>query len=148
MYTEIKADIWNFTYDSKVIPTNCRVKQNGRAVMGKGLALQASRNYSTLALRYGTHLKNSTDIKCIYYPDINLIMFPTKYNYDDKADYGRIEKSMKELYDICIENNIKRIIMPKVGCGEGKLLWDTVKARILNILNCEDIEFIIVSNRE
>lgn len=145
MYREVEEDIWSFKSDVKVITTNCIVKRNGAAVMGKGLALQASRRFPKLSLQYGNYLRNCNDgsIKPIHYSDYNLIMFPSKYNWRDKADYDLIIKSMKGLHDICISNNIKRVVMPRVGCGDGKLDWNVVKKKISDMLDVEDIEFII-----
>jgi len=159
MYKEIVADIWSFENDVKVITTNGNVKGvkikefNGkspyRAVMGKGLALQASKNYPLLPELLANNIMfNSNDLdkgnRCYYFPEFKIITFPTKHNFYHKASYDLIEKSTKELIDICIKKNIKRIIFPKVGCLNGGLSWFSVKNVIQKYLDDSNIEFIIV----
>ncbi len=143
MYKEVKDDIWNYPDNIKVITTNGNIKKNGNAVLGKGIALQASRRFQDLAFRYANHIKINT-LSCAYYPSYKLILFPTKYNYWQNASLILIRKSMEETLKICKNNNIKKVIMPKVGCGNGLLYWNSVKRTIEDILMSKDIEFVIV----
>lgn len=143
MFREINDNIWNFPDDVKVITTNGNIKNNGTAVMGKGIALQASERFPTLSLMYAEHLRNY-GISCAYYHSYKLILFPTKYNWKEKSILNLIRKSMEELAKICRNNNIKRVVIPRVGCGNGLLEWNVVKRSIQYILDSDDIEFVIV----
>ncbi len=143
MFKEVKDDIWNFPNDIKIITTNGNIRKCGEAVMGKGIALQASKRFRYLASMYAIHIKNN-NISCAYYPQYKLILFPTKYNWWESSNLKLIRKSMEELLKICSDNSIKKVIMPKVGCGNGLLQWNSVKKIIEDILMSKDIEFIIV----
>ena len=48
-----------------------------------------------------------------------------------------------ELKTLCLEQNIKKLVMPKIGCGLDKLQWNTVKENIIKIFNDTDIEILI-----
>ncbi len=152
MYKEIKANIWDFEDDVKVITTNGIVKRDGTAVMGKGLALQASNNFPMLSTYLGEYInlhKNENDNgnRCYYFPNMKIITFPTKHNWRENSDYNLICKSMRELYNLYINYNINKIIFPHVGCSNGGLLWKNVKERIESILNSNNIEFIVVEQK-
>jgi len=145
---EVKGNIWDY-YDKGyyvVIPTNGCVKKNGRAVMGKGLALQANEFFGDVALSLG---------RCISYggnavyllSDVRLISFPTKYHWSDMSDINLIGKSVNELLDIADmleESEEVKIALPKVGCGNGNLKWDTMKQLLTEYL---DDRFIIVDTK-
>lgn len=152
MYKEIEANIWDYEDDVKVITTNGNIRKDGKAVMGRGLALQASKNFPMLSTYLGEYIflhKNESDKgnRCYYFPNMKIITFPTKKNFWENSDYDLIKKSMKELYNICIDYNIKRIIFPHVGCNNGGLTWENVKPKIEEFLNCKEIEFIIVYDK-
>lgn len=143
MYKEIKANIWDFDNDVKVITTNGNVKKNGENVMGKGTALQARQVYPRLPLMHGENIKiYGNDV--FYYPIYKIICFPTKHNWWEKSDLDLIRTSMKHLYHICAENNIRKVIMPKVGCNNGGLEWEVVKQKVIDILEYPSVEFVIV----
>lgn len=111
--------------------------------MGKSLALQAAKKYLTLPKLLGNKIKSNGN-HCYYFNEFKLITFPTKHNWREKSDYDLIFKSMTELYNICYLHDIHKIIMPKVGCNNGKLEWSKVKSKILDILNASTIKFIVV----
>lgn len=143
MYKEIRDNIWNFLDDVKLITTNGNIKRDGTSVMGKGIALEASKKFRDLPSMYANHIRKN-NISCAYYPSYKLILFPTKYNYWQNSNLILIRKSMEETLKICKNNNIERVVMPKVGCGNGLLYWNSVKRTIEDILMSKDIEFVIV----
>ncbi len=149
MYKEVDTDIWSFKNDVKVITTNGNVKKDKntlgyRAVMGKGLALQAAQKFSNLPMLLSDNIMYYGKNKCFYFPQYKIITFPTKYNFWEKSDYNLIRDSMEELYKICCENDIHKVIFPHVGCSNGGLDWQIVKNKIVDILEQLNIEFIIV----
>lgn len=138
-----KGNIWNYWEKGYwiIIPTNGFVKKNGRAVMGRGLALQAKNRFSYLNFStiFGKRLKMYGN-KVWTIPEIRLITFPVKHNWWEIADLELIEKSAEELkfQSKCI---FGEIYLPKVGCGNGKLNWKEVEP----ILDAElDDRFVIV----
>lgn len=122
---EIIGDIWDYHSNNNaiVIPTNGTVNSKGLAVMGRGLALQASKKYPQLRKQLAQLLSKNGN-KC-YLQMNNIITFPVKYNWNEKADIELIKKS-------CIELNgyipvYRQIYIPRVGCGNGQLQWKDVK---------------------
>ncbi len=143
---EIQGNIWEVDCDYICIPTNGFVKNNGRAVMGAGLAKQARDKFQNIDLELG-RLINTTG-NCVHALKVEhnkiLLSFPVKHDWWDKADLVLIDKSADELkFMFNVVKEPKPIIaLPRVGCGNGKLLWSVVKP-ILEKYFVED-NFVIV----
>lgn len=60
-----------------------------------------------------------------------IVSFPTKYNWRDNSNINLIEKSavgfIGQLKNWNIYNKDLVAVMPRVGCGLGKLKWNVVK---------------------
>jgi len=152
---EIKDDIWN--YHKKgfmiVIPTNGFVKNNDEAVMGRGLALQASTKFPELPKLLGQRIKEYGNVVFTFSgnnftkePNLRLITFPVKHKWWERANLQLIEKSTKELAEIFKHNLMNYLIpvyLPRVGCGNGKLNWIEVRPILERYLNPE--KFVICS---
>lgn len=125
-----------------VIPTNLYVKDNGEAVMGRGLALQATQRWPNLKVWYGYHLKEhvrrtpegrNPRMEDINPPGLlaidnerNFICLPVKTSWNQGARKTLIEQSLKALADdmrkpILLEASIA---IPRIGCGNGLLNWE------------------------
>ena len=55
---EEKGNLWELDGDARCITTNGTIKNDGRAVMGRGVALQAATLYPTLSLELGQFLND------------------------------------------------------------------------------------------
>ena len=127
-YFETTANIWTFQQQCYVvIPTNGFVKNNGDLVMGAGLARQANDMFQ-IANELGQAVKakgNHVQVN----PDKKLISFPTKHHWTEDADIALVEVSMKELVEVAtiLHFGYKEVVLPRVGCGNGKLDWSNVK---------------------
>lgn len=132
------GNIWDYynEYSNNgwiVIPTNGVVKENGNAVMGRGLALQAKETFTLLPSQLGKKIK-------LYgnhvYPfnEYNIFSFPTKEHYNDKSTLYLIERSTYELKDMTEDYDGIKVYLPQVGCGSGGLYWREVEP-ILSILD-------------
>jgi len=124
----IRGNIWECNNDVIVIPTNGFIKKNGSAVMGRGLALQASKKYPKLSEDLGVLLKEDGD-KVYYLPqgEQMLVTFPVKYNWWENADLALIRQSASQLSNMFTESYGSKVCLPKVGCGNGKLNWEDVE---------------------
>lgn len=144
MITEIDKNLWDFDSNIyyRVITTNGIIKKDRTAVMGKGIALQANQKYSLLSLELANHINNHGNVVGIF-PKYKIITFPTKNHWKDDSTYQLIEKSCEELYFICTENNINKIVMPKVGCSNGRLEWNKVRKIIYEKLSNTNLDVII-----
>lgn len=118
------------------IPTNGMIKKDGNAVMGKGVALYADRQYQ-LGKKLAEHLVKNGNVPGILANDqnVHIISFPTKNNWADDSDIELIKQSAEHLVKIADENNLKSIYLPKIGCGCGRLDWDAVKSVISDIFD-------------
>lgn len=123
-------------YDGLCITTNGCVKNNGAAVMGKGIALEAKHKISGIDFTLGKSLKDNGNHVALLkkYKGKFIFSFPVKYYWRDKADIQLIKRSCEELNEIAIAYNIK-ILLPKPGCGAGQLKWDFVKNEIKDLLS-------------
>lgn len=150
------GNIWDFLgiADAICITTNGYVRAGGRAVMGRGTALQARSRYSDVERNLSTHLRVYGNVPGILTVDrrTSIVSFPTKiegmenppkhlilpaskflyenksyvYGYHLKSFLYLIVESAKKLNKLADESDWDSIVLPKVGCGEGGLEWDQV----------------------
>lgn len=151
---EIIGDIWKVATDEDwiVIPTNGDIDRKGEAVMGAGMALYCKENFPFLPRELGERLKTFGNHLQVFF-DIGLITFPTKRHWQDDSTLELIELSCTELYYLIqfgikhLGNPFKRILIPRVGCGNGKLQWSEVK-KILNSHFNGEPRIVIVATRK
>ena len=109
---------------------------NTAGVMGKGIALQFKERYPANFKEYARQCRMGlVQIgKMLVTKDISLdgetiiINFPTKTDWFKKSQYSYIEEGLEDLVRVIEENNIKSIAIPPLGCGNGGLRWEKVKA--------------------
>lgn len=116
----IKGNIWKISSNWKVIPTNGYINKKGECVMGRGLALQAKLNYPKLPFELGTLIEMYGNHVFLLRP-YHLISFPVKPVWWVKASLELIEQSAKELAELINNSKETNILIPLVGCGNGKL---------------------------
>jgi len=139
---EVKGDIWRYKDQGYiVIPTNGYVRNDGRCVMGRGVAHQAARRYPPIPMELGTLIRKHGNH--VYAIGINMFSFPVKHVWWEKAEEGLITNSMIELRDLADTMPGARFYLPRVGCGNGQLKWGDVKP-ILEI-GLADNRFTIVN---
>lgn len=114
------------------VTTNGIVKANGKAVMGAGIAKEADDRFSLAGLlgeylrKYGNrafHMGAKTNAKTGN--QLSIITFPTKYDWREDSSLGLIQQSAENLIRICGNRNISKIYLPPVGCGKGRLDWES-----------------------
>lgn len=133
---EITADIWEEAAKRNayvVVPTNGYVKKNGCAVMGRGLAKQASDKHPALAGALGRRITRFGNVVQLF-PDIKVIAFPVKHHWSETADVNLINESARKLSVLAV-GITNTILIPRVGCGNGRLPWFTVKPVLEKWLN-------------
>jgi O-acetyl-ADP-ribose deacetylase (regulator of RNase III) len=120
------------TSESIVNTVNCE------GYMGKGIAYQFKLKYpennkdyvracKSKELRIGTihSFKEAGKI---------IINFPTKDKWRKNSEISYIKIGLDLLNDYIIQNNIKSIAIPPLGCGNGGLNWTEIKPLILDKL--------------
>ncbi len=139
---EIYGNAWKIfkDFDALCITTNGAVKKNGACVMGRGIAYQAKKSLPGIDLELGNLIKeNGNIVQCIRWnKDMTkvIIAYPTKHHWQQQSDIDLIVKSahqLEALYWAMPKNS--RILLPRPGCSNGRLLWSEVKPKIAPILN-------------
>jgi hypothetical protein len=141
MKANIKGNIWDYHTGPSwvVVTTNGYIKTNGLAVMGRGIALQAAKRYPTLPAKLG-HLLERNGNHVFLFKEYNLITFPVKHAWNEKADLNLIQRSVDELISIADTEDLRTIYLTKPGCGNGQLDWLNVEP----LLKPLDNRFILI----
>ena len=118
------------------ITTNGFVKNNGEGVMGRGCAQEAAEEDPTLPkllgkslVARGNNLSLLTD---------HILSFPVKHNWFEEADINLIRRSTSQLIDFAKARPNTKFILPRPGCGNGRLNWDRTVKPLLESLNLPD----------
>ncbi len=159
---DVFTEMMNPDVDSICITTNGIVGADGKAIMGAGTAGEAARRWTTVRKRLGKALKTfgnlpyvigminlagtfqDTDAALIKDKKYKCLVwsFPTKNDFRHNSDIELIRNSAKLMVDHANTFDLKKIVLPRPGCSNGKLDWKTVKTEIAGIL---DDRFVIVS---
>lgn len=139
---EAELDLWTTPADALCITTNGAIKNNGEAVMGRGCALDACRHepgiqrlLGELLVRHGNHVQ----VLRVAYDAADLpthwVSFPVKHIWSERAELGLIERSARELMHLIGATGWQTVLLPRPGCGNGRLRWPDVRERIAPILD-------------
>lgn len=117
---------------------------NCEGYMGKGIAYQFKLEYPLNFESYAQYCKQKLlrpgKLHIFKENGKTIINFPTKDKWRAKSKYEYIEDGLRELKKTLIEQNIKSISIPPLGCGNGGLEWGKVKELILSSLQEVDTE--------
>lgn len=132
-----------------VITTNGTVKNDGLAVMGRGVALTARKQFKGVDRRLGDLIKANGNIVQVigrrrwHGHPYSVVSFPVKHSWWEEADIDLIGKSTRQLKELADEEGWSLVALPRPGCGNGKLEWKKVRRVLLRAL---DDRFVIVNN--
>jgi hypothetical protein len=143
------GNIWQLKGDAICITTNGFVKKNGEAVMGAGIAKEAAKQFPHLPKLLGNTIKVRGNHLAVFFNEIShyngeegaisnqdIVSFPVKHNWFEKADMELIRRSARELMKWADQlPHWERVLLPRPGCGNGKLDWSDVKREIEPILD-------------
>ena len=138
-FREIAQDIFDVPTDIIFITTNGTIKSDGSGVMGAGVALEAELRYPELPDILGKVVRDGGNIphRMLTTLDNEIWSFPVKHNWFEKADIFLIEESCKRV--ACLLEKGYTCVLPRPGCGNGKLSWDLVKPLIEKHLNYKNL---------
>lgn len=119
--------------------------------MGKGIVVEFNKRFDMkrkLQSKYPDYLNQYTHKRiggdCLLEGKVfNLI---TKERYFHKPTIITMRLALEKMKQICLENDIKKIAMPVIGCGLDRLNWTDVSKQIKNIFADTDVD-ILVCNR-
>jgi hypothetical protein len=137
---EQQVDLWEAMHYPETsaicIPTNGTVKRNGEAVMGRGVALQAQNRWHQIPRILGNWLRTTGDVagphlfvipaQSLPQQPCDLVCFPVKYAWHEKASLELIAQSCRELQDTIEMFQWSTVYLPRPGCGNGGRTWDEV----------------------
>lgn len=137
-YTEIKGDLFKVSGD--YVLAHCI---SSDAKMGAGIAVQFKKRFKLIdTIQKANEGKLGVGTAFLEGRVINLI---TKPKYFHKPTYQTLESSLKEMRDIALENNIKKVAMPKIGAGLDRLSWEKNREIIKEVFSGTDIEILVCS---
>ena len=70
-------------------------------------------------------------------PVINLI---SKKYYNNKPTLDDLKICIDLMKRFCIDNNINKLVMPRIGCGKDNLDWEIIREYIKDTFDDMDIE--------
>ncbi|XP_056589215.1 ADP-ribose glycohydrolase OARD1 [Triplophysa dalaica] len=112
--------------------------------MGKGIAVLFKRKFGGVEelLAQGKHPGQCAVLKrsgrFVYY----LI---TKQKYNQKPTYDTLKNSLATMREHCLANRVKKICMPRIGCGLDKLEWSKVSSIITEVFQNTDVSITVYS---
>ena len=108
--------------------------------MGAGIAVDFNHKFN---LKYKLSRITSNSPDCILVDRVfNLI---TKEKYWHKPTYQDLHKSLEKMKKIALEKSIKKIAMPRIGCGLDKLAWSHVRRTVEDVFKDTDIQIDVYS---
>ena len=140
-YREERRDL--FSVDSEYHLAHCI---SADFAMGKGIAVEFDKKFnlkSKLKKSHPNYLIIWTQIggDCIKEDKVfNLI---TKGRFYEKPTLNNLKNSLKKMKSICLEENILKVAMPKIGCGLDRLNWKDVKQLLFETFQDTDIEIFV-----
>ena len=116
--------------------------------MGKGIVVEFNRRFdmkNKLKARYPDYLDRWQREKkrsgCILAGRVfNLI---TKERYFQKPTYETLRGALACMRALCVQEDIRRVAMPVIGCGLDRLEWERVSAVIQDVFADTDVEILI-----
>jgi len=133
---EIYGDAWDLRKQgySLCITTNGDLTKTGECVMGRGIALQMKQKCPQFPKILGDVLRIHGNIVHRFIFNNGIIYsFPVKQRWNKDADIELIKTSCLVLQGKLQPS--ERVLLPRPGCGNGKLKWSEVKTVIEPLLD-------------
>lgn len=141
----VSGDIFKARTEVIVNPVNCV------GVMGAGLAYAFKVRYPYCYIIYREEcakkkLKVGTILPIMVSTNLptTVVCFPTKVHWRDRSSLTYIKDGLIALRKYIVENNVKSISIPRIGCGLGGLDWNDVSRLIFETLGNIDTCDIVI----
>ncbi|KAM6982839.1 ADP-ribose glycohydrolase OARD1 [Tautogolabrus adspersus] len=69
----------------------------------------------------------------------------TKKKASQKPTYDGLRQSLDDMKSHCVLNGVKRISMPRIGCGLDRLAWDKVSEILEQVFKHSDVSITVYS---
>ena len=142
---EIFGDLWTYPADARVVTTNGTVRNDGAAVMGRGCAAQLKDRFRHIEYALGQLLdRHGNHVFILTIEPEPILSFPVKQHWKDKADIDLIIQSAYELRTIATAMDLKQVVLPRPGCGNGGLEWESLDGVKIHLVNKLDDRFHVI----
>lgn len=131
---EEKRDL--FTVDDTYYLAHCI---SADYALGAGIAAEFQRRFRLREVlqRVGDHT----------FPAVYLVgrvfNLVTKDRYFHKPTYDSLKSCLEQMKLLCVQNGVKCLAMPRIGCGLDRLRWERVREIICEVYCDTDIELLI-----
>lgn len=104
--------------------------------MGRGIAAQFKTKYPFAPKILGEKIKKNGNIlqPIMWNNEITYMAFPVKHHWKEEADLELIFRSAVSLKHKACSMPEKKFLLPRPGCGNGRLKWDDVKSVLESVL--------------
>lgn len=106
--------------------------------MGKGLALLFKKRYPDMFRKYkaacDSHQLTIGKLMLCNEADHQILLFPTKADWHDPSRLAYIELGLAKFVNTYAEKGIQSIAFPRLGCGNGGLVWSDVRQIMVEYL--------------
>lgn len=139
--------IWHADADVICILTGNVTDENGALEMRKGIALEAKQSDNNVPYYFGKHVINHGNTPCLFMRDNkpHFCSLPVRFTLEGKFNIDLIEQSIKLMLSIVNWYNFKKIALPRPGCENGELDWETEVRPILKPLL--DDRFVVYNSK-
>lgn len=141
---QVFGDLWALwsskMYDAVCITTNGAVRVDGACVMGRGCAKEFAERFPDGPFDLGQLIDMNGNITQVIYRNLEndkeaTVAFPVKHLWHEAADIELIQESAKQLVELADKYKWEKVLLPRPGCGNGKLEWGIVAPIIGEILD-------------
>jgi hypothetical protein len=119
------CDLWLESAEYRCVLTSGSLTSEGEAILDTPSARQAAERYHGFGSDLGRLLASRGNHAHVVRP--GLISFPVRQFEWAKPSPQIIERSARELVELV---GTGKALLPRPGCGDGELDWETVKAAI------------------
>lgn len=138
---EQSCDIWSYLgLGVIVITTNGSLTQDGRAIMGRGVARQAAERFPELRSQLGRLLQVRGNH--VHEIMLGLVSYPVEETPYSLPELRLIRRSAEELRLLTDQCGWSLVVVARPGCGGGGMRWEEVKPVLEEFF---DDRFIVVA---
>ena len=135
-YEEIEGDL----FSSKDCLAHC---VSADFHMGTGIAKQVKTRYPTTYLKYIDHKTQPLFAQWIEQERRYVYHLVTKQRYFEKPTYESVKTSLQQMRIHAEWSGVKRISLPRIGCGLDELNWSEIRSLIKDVFKGSHVTFTV-----
>ena len=144
VYSEVSEDLFNNAGEyalAHCISADCK--------LGKGIDVEFAKRFNTknlLQIEYPNYVDRFNSHSCLiidngkYGTGTDVLNLVTKKYYYNKPTIESMRGALEDMKVECLLRGIKKVAMPKIGCGLDRLSWNDVKNAIFEVFSDTNME--------